>query len=128
MKRPTSITVLSIYLVAKALAFGVLSFRVVGNPAVEEALTKSSVPLIVQYGFLFIGLAVILVSGIGMLNGINWCRWLYAVGAPMGIVFNMATSPRGAMAFLTPLLLYGVILYFLFRPKANQYFASGSSS
>ncbi len=61
-----------------------------------------------------------IVAGLFMLRGHNWARWLMVAWIAFHIVI-------GALHSLTQLLLhvaiFSVILFFLFRPRANAYFA-----
>ena len=61
-----------------------------------------------------------IVSGLFMLRGHNWARWLMVAW----IVFHVVVGAlHGWLQLLTHLLIFPVILFFLFRPRANEYFA-----
>jgi hypothetical protein len=125
--RPTSITVIAwilillggISLVTTTL---VINSAVIDNPAVQELMSKSLIPVPVQYAMTYIGLLVTLVSGVAMLKGQNWGRWLYVVGTALGFLIGIVTSPlKGAM--IPGFVVFVVVTFFLFRPKANKYFS-----
>ncbi len=63
--------------------------------------------------------ALAVVAGVGVLRGFNWARWLLVVW--MG--FHVGLSARGQ---LPDLIVHGalsvLVVYFLFRPRAAQYF------
>jgi hypothetical protein len=56
-----------------------------------------------------------------MLKGFNWGRLLYVGWSVIGIVISMLTSPLKTM-MLPSLVVFALIVFFLFRPKANAYF------
>ena len=61
-----------------------------------------------------------IVSGLFMLRGHNWARWLLVVW----IVFHIVIGAlHGWIPLLTHVVIFSVILFFLFRRKAAEYFA-----
>ena len=60
-----------------------------------------------------------LLGGVFLLFGFNWARWLLAVWMGFHIVISAMHSLQ---ELLIHALLFTVILYFLFRPKASAYF------
>jgi len=73
-----------------------------------------------------VGAAIIVVSGIAILKGLNWGRLLYLVFMPVSIVL------QGLLLGFTPahifgLILYIVILVFLVSPAASTFFTSRNS-
>ncbi len=122
-QRPTSITVVAWILIVIAAINLVTSAVSLNNPMVQELMAKNPIPIPVQYVMLFLGLAVMLASGIGMLNGHNWARLLYVIWSAIGFVVALATSPMKAMLIPGVLSLL-VFVFFLFRPAANHYFAT----
>ena len=64
-----------------------------------------------------------IVAGVFMLYGHNWARWLLVAW----IVFHIVV---GALNGIGPLMMhiaiFSVILFFVFRRDANEYFASES--
>ena len=58
--------------------------------------------------------------GLFMLRGHNWARWLLVVWIAFHIVVG---ALHGWLQLLTHVLIFSVILFFLFRPRANEYFA-----
>jgi hypothetical protein len=91
-------------------------------------ISKSDVArFTLQHPFAFLrfcaGPLLALPSGVAMLRGMNWGRWVLVLwlgyNAAMRLVFG---SPR-----LTPLnllnpLVFGTVVYFLFRPGATAFF------
>ena len=64
-----------------------------------------------------------IVSGIAMLKGCNWARFLYVIWNIIWFLVGVITLPPIMMrvmifGFVEPL----IIVFFLFRPKANAFF------
>jgi hypothetical protein len=65
-----------------------------------------------------------LVSGLFMLRGHNWARWLLVVW----IVFHIVIGAlHGWVPLLTHVAIFSVILFFLFRCKASEYFTGAAT-
>jgi hypothetical protein len=92
------------------------------NPMAKELMKRSPIPLPIQYAVLFVGLLVMIISGVAMLKALNWGRLLYVIWSAAGFAITFATSPM-KIAMIPGFLLYLVVVFFLFRPKANQFFA-----
>ena len=130
--RPTSITVVAwilillggISLVTTTLVINsaMINKLMIDNPAARELMSKSPIPIPVQYAMAYAGLLVMLVSGIAMLKGQNWGRWLYVVGTAAGFLIGVITSPLKE-TMIPGFVVFVVVSFFLFRPKANQYFS-----
>lgn len=62
-----------------------------------------------------------IVSGLFMLRGHNWARWLLVAW----IAFHIVVSALHSMAqLLLHAVIFSVILFFLFRRPASEYFAA----
>jgi hypothetical protein len=65
-----------------------------------------------------------IVSGLFMLRGHNWARWLLVVW----IVFHIVIGAlHGWLQLLIHVLIFSVILLFLFRRNASQFFTRTES-
>lgn len=122
-QRPVSVSVIGWILIVVAAFNLILSAFTINMPTVREAMARNPLPLPVQYIMIYLGLTVILVSGIGMLKGQNWARVLYAGWNALGIVVGLATSPA-KIGLIPGILFYLVVVVFLFRPAANRYFST----
>src|SRR5690242_15757595 len=75
------------------------------------------------YARLLAGPMVALASGMVMLRGFNWARWLFVLWFGYNLIGNIAHSPRRLLA---PNLLagsvFGAAVYLLFRPAATAFF------
>lgn len=135
--RPTSITVIAwililwggISLITMTLVInnGMIDRVMVDNPAARELMNKSLIPIPVQYAVAYTDFLIRLVAGVAMLKGQNWGRWLYVVGAAAGFLIGIITSPL-KVAMIPGFVVFVVVTIFLFRPKANQYFADQESA
>ena len=128
--RPTSITVVAwililmggISLVTTTLMIDKIDKVMIDNPAARELISKSPIPVPVQYAMTYVGLLIMLVSGIAILKGQNWGRWLYVVGTAVGFLIGIIASPLKE-AMISGFVVFVVVTFFLFRPKANAYFS-----
>ena len=120
--RPTSITVISWILIVTGSITLITTAATLNNPVVKELMGRNPIPISIQYAMLYGGLLVTIISGFAMLRGHNWGRLLYVIWSAVGSVIGLATTPM-KMAILPGLVFYVVIVFFLFRPKANQFFA-----
>ncbi len=75
----------------------------------------------------FSGLLVLIVSGIFMLQGRNWARTLYVAWQGVASLIMLVTSPMKS-ALIPGLVVFLVFAFFLFRSKANEFFAVLGSS
>ena len=133
--RPTSITVIAwililmggISLVTMTLMIDKIDKVMIDNPAARELISKSAISVPVQYAMTYVGLLIMLVSGVAMLKGQNWGRWLYVVGTAVGFLIGIITSPLKE-AMIPGFVVFVVVTFFLFRPKANEYFSDTESA
>jgi hypothetical protein len=108
-KRPFSVTILSLILLAAGLIgliYHLTEFKA-SHPFASDIIWISLVRLIA------------VVSGVFMLRGSSWGRWLAIVWLAFHVVlsaFHSWTQLAVHVLFLT------VFAYFLFRPQATAYF------
>lgn len=120
--RPVSVTVIAWILIAINALSLLSTLFLFKSPAAQELMAKNPLPLSVQYTMLFAGLLIGVVCGIFMLKGANWARLLYVGWSVVGFGVNLVTSP-GKLLLLPGIVIVAVIVFFLFRPKANAFFA-----
>ncbi|MDD2708276.1 MAG: hypothetical protein PHV34_09725 [Verrucomicrobiae bacterium] len=121
-KQPVSVTVIAWVLIASNAISLIASPLTLNNPVARDLMSRSPIPLSVQYGMLYFGMTLILVSGIAMLKGRNWGRLLYVIWSAFGFLIGVMTSPIKT-ALIPGTIIYLVIVFFLFCPKANRYFS-----
>lgn len=130
VRRPISIAVISwlLIILSSFSALGYLSIALQQNdPQVQEALKSSPLPAPVQFGMMVAGIAIQFACGYAMLGGKNWARVLYVAWNLLGICIAFFTVP--AKLFLLPgITLFAVIVFFLYRPAANAFFAADGAS
>ena len=122
MKRPTSVSVIAWILIVMAGISLISSTISLNNPTVKELMAKSPLPIPLQYVMFYLGLLISIVAGIAMLKGRNWARFLYVIWSIIGFTIGLVTSPMKA-ALIPGIVVFAVITFFLFRPKANEYFS-----
>jgi hypothetical protein len=93
----------------------------------KELMAKTLLPIPLQYVLLYGGLLITIVAGISILKGQNWGRFLYMVWHAIGFVIGIFTSPMKA-AMIPGLVVFVVITFFLFRPKADEYFSPNGAA
>ena len=116
-QRPRSITIISwIFIV-----FGIITL-LSGLLPYSEITSAQRVADLKSHWMVHLSRMTAIVSGVFMLYGRNWARWLLVAW----ILFHIVLS---ALHSLTQLLLHAliftVILFFLFRRDASAYFATG---
>jgi len=115
-KRPISITIIGILFIA----VGVIG--VVTTASQLVSLYSGPEPHTIVRPFEFWPIQVsrvwVLVSGVFLLLGFNWARWLLVVWMAFHIVIGALHSP---FQLLMHVVIFSVVLFFLFRPPANTY-------
>ncbi|MBB5367052.1 MULTISPECIES: hypothetical protein [unclassified Janthinobacterium] len=119
--RPTSVNIISWFIIVTSVLSLASGYYSHGNPLVQELMAKNPMPIALQYGMMYGGLALSLVAGIAMRQGHNWARLVYVGWSVIGLVIGLATSPMKS-TLIPGAVLFAVIAYFLFRPNTNAYF------
>ena len=125
--RPTSVTVIAWVLIVMGGISLISTTVMINNPMAHDLMSKSPIPIPVQYAMSYIGSLIMIVSGIAMLGGRNWARFLYVVWSAIGFAIGITTSPM-KVALIPGFVVFVVIAFFLFRPKATQYFSPSESA
>jgi uncharacterized membrane protein len=113
-QRPRSITIISwIFIVFGiiALVFGLLPHS---NISAAQRIAE-----LTSHWYVHLSRILMVVGGVFMLYGFNCARWLVVVWIAFHIVVGALHS---AFQLLTHVVVFSVVLYFLFRPKASAYF------
>ena len=123
-ERPKSVTVIAWILIVTGVisVFTILSS--LNNPMVKELMSKSPLPIPLQYAMMYLAFAMLVISGIGMLKGQGWAKLLYVIWGAIGSLISLITSPAKA-ALIPGLLFYAIVVFFLYRPASNKYFTKG---
>src|SRR5262245_48865316 len=111
--RPKSVTVIAWILIAMGGISLIAPTVMIDNPDTRALMSKSPVPVPVQYAMTYVGLLIMVASGIAMLKRRNWGRWLYVVGTAVGFLIGMLTSPMKE-AMSPGFVIFVVVTFFLF--------------
>jgi len=120
--RPLSVTIVGWWLIVTSL-WGAYSSATIGSDPVSLHIAAlSSVPVAVQQVFGVINGLVLALCGIAALKGYWWTRGLFLVWSVIGFIAGVAII--GVMlALLFSGLSVGLIMFFLSRPRANEWFS-----
>jgi len=120
--RPTSVTVICWILIVMGGISLITCTLMLSNATAKELMARNPLPMSVQYAMMYLGLVIMITSGLAMLQRQNWARLLYVIWSAVGFLVGVATSPMKT-AMIPGFIVYLVVVFFLFRPKANLYFA-----
>ncbi|MBI3465333.1 MAG: hypothetical protein HY000_20085 [Planctomycetes bacterium] len=116
-KRPRSITVISWIFIAVgcvALAAALLPFDAAAAQLAAEIKARH-----LELWFMLIARVLAVVCGVFMLYGFNWARWLLVIWLAYHLVLGALHGPLGLFVHS---VLTAVVAYYLFRPRASEYF------
>ena len=117
--RPLSIAIISWLFII----FGSISL-VGGLMPLAGANTAQLTAEFKQHWMVHLSHLAALVAGLFMLRAHNWARWLLVAW----IVFHIVIGAlHGWVPLVTHVVIFSVILFFLFRRKASEYFAGGAA-
>ena len=122
-KRPTSISVIAWVLIVIG-GIGLISTTgtiMINSPMLRDIMSKSPIPIPIQYVISYFGILIGVISGVAMLKGKNWARLLYITWNLINFVIGITISPMKA-TMIPSLVLFLIVTFFLFRPKANEFF------
>jgi len=120
--RPTSITVISwiIIIMSLSVIFSILMY-INPQPSVRELLEANPIPISGQIILNIASILIGIVCGIMMLKGRKIGRTVYLAWTIIGLIIGLITSPM--KWFILPGVISSVVIFFfLFRPKANDFF------
>jgi hypothetical protein len=121
--RPTSIAVIGWILVVSGIMSLPGMLRSPRTLQAQELAAKSPVPVLIQRADSIASTFVNVVCGYFLLRGKNWARYLIVAWAVIQLSYGIIASPYKL------LLILGVVAslleaYFLFRPRAQEFFAA----
>jgi hypothetical protein len=120
-QRPTSVTVISWFLFAPSVISLVTSLFTFNNPLVRDLMSKSVIPVPLQFVMMYVGLSISMACGIYMLKGANWARLLYIGWGAFGFLVSLLTSPT-KLLLIPGVVVFAVFVILLTRPKATVFF------
>ena len=104
-KRPLSITIIS------------WLFIVFGSIALLSGAPFSDIK---SHWYVHLSRLLQIVAGVFMLYGRNWARWLLVAWIAFHIIVG---ALNGLVPLVMHVVIFSVILFFVFRRDANEYFA-----
>jgi hypothetical protein len=119
--RPKSVTTVSWVLIVIDVTSLVATTANLNDPMTRDLMSLSVIPIRVQYFMMYFGFLAQIVSGFAMLKRQNWGRLLYTIWCSIGLTVGLITSPMKVM-MIPGIVFFAVMVFFLFRPKANEYF------
>lgn len=122
-KRPLSVSIIAWILLIAGILSLITSLLTINNPNVKEMMENNPLPMSVQYTLIYAGMVILIACGIGMLKGKSWARILYVVWGVLNVGLNLATAPAWSKMMIPGVVFLIIVIFFLFRPKANAYFA-----
>lgn len=120
-ERPISITIISWFLIVTNIMSVIVTLVNINNPDVKVMMQLSALSLEVQYLMMVIGLIISISCGFLMLSGNVIGRNLYMVWTILSLSIALFTSPLKTL-LIPGIIFFMVVAFFLYRPKANQYF------
>jgi hypothetical protein len=93
----------------------------INNPMTNDLMNKSPIALPIQYIISYIGILITIVSGIAMLKGKNWARFLYIIWNLIGFAIGIIASPI-KMVMIPGFVVFLVAAFFLLSREANKFF------
>ena len=118
-KRPISITVIAWLLIVIG---GILLIKNVCILSEIKGMMNRSPIYILRLIFSYVIISFALISGIGILTRQNWARFLYLICWIINFIIFMIYSKPITTVVIVGIILFLITIYFLFNPKANEYF------
>jgi hypothetical protein len=113
-KRPRSITVISwIFILLGAISFVASLLPYIDADSGQRLAELRS------HWMVHLARIAAVVSGVFMLRGFNWARWLLVVWMAFHLIISVLHS---ILQLLFHGVIFALILYFIFRPVASIYF------
>ena len=121
--RPTSITVIGWILIVTGIMSLPGMFRTPRTPQAQEIAAKNPVPTPIQRAISVVSTVVTVVCGYFLLQGKNWARYLIVAWSAIQLSYGFIASPFKLLLILG-VFFFLLETYFLFRPRAQEFFAA----
>ena len=118
-KRPLSITVMGCVFLCVGCASVVAGLLRFVDAAGSGHRGESQAQEVLDLSLVSISGLLAVVSGVYVLRGCNWARWLCVVWMGSHVMLSIL---HPVVELVVHSLLFAVVLYFLFRPQAAAYF------
>lgn len=121
--RPASVTLIGCFLIITGSISLVSISAMIGNQEAYELMSLSIMSIPIQYVISYIGILVTILSGVAVLRGCNWARYLYVGWTAIAFLVGLFTNPMKLM-MIPGFITFIIIAVFLFRPDAQRFFRS----
>lgn len=121
--RPTSVTVIGWLLIVPAVLSLPREVRELVRPRINRIAAESPVPVPVQRAVSLLATAMGMFCGYFLLKGKNWARLVQIGWTAILFSYGFFAAPY-KWPLLIGVVIEALIIYFLFRPQANAFFAS----
>jgi len=119
--RPKSITFISWFLIITSVISIISTAFTYDTPEVVKIMELSPIPIILQYIMMVVGMTITISCSVLMLKAKSIGRIVYVGWTTLSLIIGLFMSPVPFM-MLPGVLFFAVVTFFLFRPKANEYF------
>ena len=116
-KRPKSLTVIAMFFIISGTMLAISMFPVLLR---SERASLSSFLWAILIGAMF-GVTH-LISGIAILKGLNWGRWLYLCCYPLSVIVAIVKVGADIEEIIIVTVYYIISLIILTRPAVSEYF------
>jgi hypothetical protein len=124
-KRPKSITIIAWILIVVG-GLGLISNSLSVLDVLDASAHGRNVsPFFPMLILGYVGAGIVLTSGVGILKARNWARHLYTVWGIIGLIIVLLASPFKIL-FIPNLIFYLVVLSYLYKPGADDYFGDNA--
>jgi hypothetical protein len=126
-RRPTGILIIAILMIiigigSLILGIAALSFGLLLSSSDQDLPGGLAPGIIASGGFtLALGIATLVISW-GLLKAKGWAWLLTVIIAIISIINSIAALFVGSIPHIIMIIIYGAILYYLFRPDVKSYF------
>ena len=126
MQMPKSINIVSIVVIVFS-ASGIYSLLKSSSAEYQEiflqmGLDQATVKSMLLFGFLSI--AITIVCAFGWRYGQNWARLTYIGSTVLSSAASLTLGFTDFVLLIPGLVVFAVVVFFLYRPAANAFFAS----
>ena len=118
-KRPLSITVVSWIFIATGCISLVGGLLPLVRASASKQIAELNAQELVDVGIVSASGLVAIIGGAFMLRGFNWARWLCVAWMGFHLVVSILHS---LFELAVHSVLFAVVLYFLYHPRASAYF------
>jgi hypothetical protein len=121
-KRPISITIIGWFLILVGISSAFMEIAIFDDFLSKEITLLNQIAMyLIGYIKIFLITVIPIIGGLGILKAKNWARILYVFWETIRLVIGLTIVPITTTSNLE-ITTFIVILFFLFRREANNYF------